>query len=214
MIVLAEGADPEAVEYEIGELGEKMPFGVEMTTPMNMRISEGIGGTPADIQVELFNPDLGLVAARQAEIQRMLAAVPGVASVTVDTGAPLPSWRVVPDDAALRRLDVPRTALLATVRAALQGIPLEPRFDGLQRIERVVRFPSDGRTTTESLKRLPIVVENGLVIELGQVAGIVEEPTASMIKRKNGQRRHGLQRPGRRRPRRHGQTASRPRSPQ
>lgn len=192
MIVLAEGADPAEVEYEIGELGEKMPFGVEMTTPMNMRISEGIGGTPADIQVELFNPDLGLVAARQAEIQRRLAAVPGVASVTVDTGAPLPSWRVVPDDAALRRLDVPRTALLATVRAALQGIPLEPRFDGLQRIERVVRFPSDGRTTTESLKRLPIVVENGLVIELGQVAGIVEEPTASMIKRKNGQRRLGF----------------------
>ncbi len=116
----------------------------------------------------------------------------GVASVTVDTGAPLPSWRVVPDDAALRRLDVPRSALLATVRAALQGIQLEPRFDGLQRIERVVRFPSDGRTTTESLKRLPIVVENGLVIELGQVATIVEQPTASMIRRKNGQRRLGF----------------------
>jgi heavy metal efflux system protein len=192
LIVLDEGADPRAVESEVAELGEKMPFGVEITTPMNMRISEGIGGTPADIQVELFNPDLSVLAARQAEIQSAIAAVPGVASVTVDTGAPLPSWRITPDDAALRRLDVPRAALLATVRAALQGIPLEPRYDGLQRIERVVRFPSDGRTTTESLKRLPIVVEEGRVIELGQVATLVEEPAPSMIRRKNGQRRLGF----------------------
>lgn len=192
LIVLAEGSDPEKVEFEVAELGEKMPFGVEVTTPMNMRISEGIGGTPADIQVELFNPDLSVLAARQAEIQSTIAAVPGVASVTVDTGAPLPSWRIAPDDAALRRLDVPRTALLATVRAALQGIQLEPRFDGLQRIERVVRFPADGRTTMESLKRLPIVVEEGRVIELGQVATLVEEPAPSMIRRKNGQRRLGF----------------------
>lgn len=192
LIVLDDGADPRAVEHEVAELGEKMPFGVEITTPMNMRISEGIGGTPADIQIELFNPDLALVAARQAEIQKEIAAVPGVASVTVDTGAPLPSWRIVPDDAALRRLDVPRSALLTTVRAALQGIQLEPRYDGLQRIERVVRFPADGRTTTESLKRLPIVVEEGRVIELGQVATLVEEPAPSMIRRKNGQRRLGF----------------------
>jgi cobalt-zinc-cadmium resistance protein CzcA len=163
-----------------------------MTTPMNMRISEGIGGTPADIQVEVFAADLAPVLAAQARIQQAIAAVPGVATVTVDTGAPLPSWRIVPDDAALRRLDVPRTALLDTARAALQGIPLEPSFDGAQRIERVVRFPSDGRVTAERLKRLPIVVEEGRIIELGQVATIVEAPAPSMIRRKNGQRRLGF----------------------
>lgn len=192
LIVLDEGADSAQVEAAVAEIGESMPFGVEITTPMNMRISEGIGGTPADIQVEFFNLDLGLLMARQPEIQRVLSAVPGIESVTVDVGAPLPSWRIVPDDDALRRLDVPRSALLATTRAALQGIALPPRFDGPQRIERVVRFPADGRTTTESLKRLPIVVELGRVIELGQVATIVEELAPSMIRRKNGQRRLGF----------------------
>jgi heavy metal efflux system protein len=192
LIVLDEGADPAETEAAIAEIGERMPFAVEITTPMNMRISEGIGGTPADIQVEFFNPDLQVLVARQAEVQRLIAAVPGVETVTVDTGAPLPSWRIVPDDDALRRLDVPRSAILATTRAALQGISLPASFDGPQRIERVVRFPSDGRTTTESLKRLPIVVEEGRVIELGQVASIVEAPTPSMIRRKNGQRRLGF----------------------
>jgi cobalt-zinc-cadmium resistance protein CzcA len=192
LVVLESGADAAAVEREVEEIGERMPFGVEITTPMNMRIAEGIGGTPADVQVELFAADLSALAARQSEIQRLLAGVPGVASVAIDTGAPLPSWRIVPDEAALRRLDVPRRALLETASAALQGIPLAPTFDGPQRIERVVRFPADGRVTAESLKRLPIVVEEGRIVELGQVASLVEAPTPSMLKRKNGQRRLGF----------------------
>ena len=43
-----------------------LPFGVELTTPMGMRIAEGIGGTPADIQVELFHPDLASLARQEA----------------------------------------------------------------------------------------------------------------------------------------------------
>jgi cobalt-zinc-cadmium resistance protein CzcA len=192
LVVLAPGARASDVEREIAEIGERMPFGVEITTPMNMRISEGIGGTPADIQVELYAAELAPVVARQAEIQARLAEVPGVESVTVDTGAPLPSWRIVPDDDALRRLDVPRGDLVATARAALQGIALAPTYDGVQRVERALRFPSDGRVTMEKLKRLPIVVEQGRIVELGQVATIVEEPAPSMIRRKNGQRRLGF----------------------
>lgn len=192
LIVLDEGAEPAAVERRVAELAEEMPYAVELTTPMNMRISEGIGGTPADIQVELYAVDLAPVAARQAEVQRLLAALPGVESVSLDTGAPLPSWRIVPDDAALRRLDVPRRALPETASAALQGLPLAPLFDGPQRIERVVRFPADGRTTAETLRRLPIVVEEGRIVELGQVARLEETTTPSMLRHKNGQRRLGF----------------------
>lgn len=192
LIVLDRGAEAKPVEHELSEIAERMPFAVELTTPMNMRISEGIGGTPADIQVELFNLDLELLFRNQAAIQEKLAAVPGVESVTPDTGAPLPRWRVIPDDDALRRLDVPRKALLQTLQAALQGINLEPRYEGPQRIERVVRFPSDGRLTVEKIKRLPIVVEEGRIVELGQVARIVEETMPGMIRRKNGQRRLGF----------------------
>jgi cobalt-zinc-cadmium resistance protein CzcA len=192
LVVLDPGVPPGPVEAELAEIAERLPFGVEVTTPMNMRISEGIGGTPADIQVELFNADLDLLQPVMPEIQRRLAAVPGVGSVNPDTGAPLPRWQVIPDDDALRRLDVPRPLLLLTLQAALQGISLPPRFDGPQAIERVVRFPNDGRLTAETLKRLPLVVEEGKIVNLGQVAEVVETPTPAMIRRKNGQRRLGF----------------------
>lgn len=192
LIVLAPGMDAHAVGHELEEIAERLPFAMEITTPMGMRIAEGIGGTPADIQVELFHPDLAALGVREAELRERLEAVQGVVSVVADTGAPLPRWRVVPDDEALRRLDVPRPLLSETVEAALQGVALAPRFEGPQRIERIVRFPSDGRVTAESLKRLPLVVEEGRVVDLGQVAHFEESPTPSMIRRKNGQRRLGL----------------------
>ena len=197
LVILDKGAEPAAVEAAVARIARGLPFGVEITTPMNMRISEGIGGTPADILVELYPPSLGpsldALAARQTEIQSVLAAVPGVASVNPDTGRPLPAWRVTPDDDALRRLDVPRAQLLQTVRAALQGVTLPPRFEGPQRIERALRFPSDGRLTAETLKRLPLVVELGKVVELGQVAAVEEATTPAMIRRRDGQRRLGFQ---------------------
>ncbi|MBI3131776.1 MAG: efflux RND transporter permease subunit [Acidobacteria bacterium] len=192
LVVTQKGVDPKSLEHELSELAERMPFALELTTPMGMKIAEGIGGTPADLQVKFFNPDLDALTAQQPEIQKALSRIPGVASVTADTGGLLAKWEVLPDDDALRRLDVPRTLILQTVQAALQGIPLAPRFEGPQRIERMVRFPSDGRVTVETLKRLPLVVEQGKIIELGQVASIQERTTASMIRREAGQRRLGF----------------------
>ncbi len=193
LVILDPGIRAEEVADELAEVAHRMPFGVEITTPMDMRISEGIGGTPADVLVELYNPSLDELSERQSGIEALLAAVPGVVSVNADSGRPLPSWQVIPDDDALRRLDVPRPLLAETVRAALQGLALAPRFEGPQRIERAVRFPQDGRLTPETLKRLPLVVEEGKVVELGQVARVEESETPAMIRRRDGQRRLGFQ---------------------
>lgn len=192
LVVLERGADTEAVERIVAERVEDLPFPVEITTPMQMRIAEGIGGTPADVQVKLFHPDLDLLEAALPRLQERLSRLPGVASVSPDTGGPLPRWNVVPDDDALRRLGVPRRLVAQTLTAALQGVEAGVRHDGPQRIERVVRFPNDGRTSPEILRRLPVVVEGGRVFELGQLAVFSEESTPSVLRRESGQRRLAL----------------------
>lgn len=180
------------VQKEVAEIAEELPYPVELTTPMQMRIAEGIGGTPADIQVKLFHPDLTALQAGLSGVQEALAKVPGVASITPEGAGSLPKWTVVPDEDALRRLDVPRTLIAKTLKTALQGTETSPRFDGPQRIERVVRFPDDGRTSPETLKRLPLVLDDGRVVELGQVARFEEASTPSLIRREAAQRRLAL----------------------
>jgi len=180
------------IQKEVAEMAEEMPYPVELTTPMQMRIAEGIGGTPADIQIKFFHQDLAALQAQLPNIQEVLSKVPGVASVTPEGAGSLPKWTVVPDEDALRRLDVPRTLLVKTLKTALQGYDTAPRFDGPQRIERVVRFPDDGRTSPENLKRLPLVLDDGRVVELGQVSRFEETSTPSLIRREAAQRRLAL----------------------
>ncbi|WP_052571030.1 efflux RND transporter permease subunit [Geothrix fermentans] len=192
LVVLDGSRRTPEVQKDVAELAEELPYPVELTTPMQMRISEGIGGTPADIQVKLFHPDLAALQPRLPALQEALAKVSGVASVTPEGAGVLPKWTVVPDEDALRRLDVPRPLIAATLKAALQGLEAAPRFEGPQRIERVVRFPDDGRTSPETLKRLPLVLEGGRVVELGQVARFEEAGTPSLIRREAAQRRLAL----------------------
>jgi len=192
LVVLDGSRRTPEVQKEVAAMAEELPFPVELTTPMQMRIAEGIGGTPADIQVKLFNPDMESLQKQLPQIQEALAKVPGVASINPDGGGALPKWTVVPDEDALRRLDVPRPLLVRTLRAALQGLDTSPRFDGPQRIERVVRFPDDGRMSPETLKRLPLVLDDGRVVELGQVSRFEETTTPSLIRREAAQRRVAL----------------------
>lgn len=192
LVVLDGSMRTPELQKEVAEIAEGLPYPVELTTPMQMRIAEGIGGTPADIQVKLFHPDLAAIQGQLAAIQELLAKGPGVASITPEGAGSLPKWTVVPDEDALRRLDVPRPLIVKTLKTALQGLDTTPRFDGPQRIERIVRFPDDGRTSPETLKRLPLVLDDGRVVELGQVAHFEEASTPSLIRREAAQRRLAL----------------------
>ena len=189
LVVLDGKRETKAVEKDVTEAIEDLPYPVELTTPMQMRMSESTGGTPADLQVKLFHPDLDALQAKLPEIQERLSKVEGVASVSPDGSGPLPKWRIVPDEDALRRLNVPRTLVAQTLKASLQGLETETRFDGPQRIERILRFPDDGRVSPEKLKRLPIVLEDGRIVELGQVTRFDETATPSLIRREAAQRR-------------------------
>jgi cobalt-zinc-cadmium resistance protein CzcA len=192
LAILDRGSNLKRVQAEVAEAIERLPFPVELTTPMQMRIAEGIGGTPADLQLKLFHQDVGKLEELLPALQERIANVPGVASVTPDGGGPLTRWRLVPDDEALRRLNVPRQEVVETLKAALQGLAVGRRFDGPQRVDRIVRYPNDGRVSPDSLKRLPIVRADGAVIELGQLVRFEEGATPSMIRRETGQRRVAL----------------------
>jgi len=192
MVILDPKADERAVGLEVLEVAEAMPFPVEVNTPMQERIAEGIGGTPADIQVKLFNRDLEAVRSALPELRERLSKLEGVRSVSSDTPDPMPRWRATLDEEGLRRLGVPRPLVARTLQAALQGLESEIRFDGPQRIGRVVRFPNDGRVSPENLKDTPLILEDGRALTLGQVVRFQEASTPTLVRRESAQRRIGL----------------------
>jgi cobalt-zinc-cadmium resistance protein CzcA len=87
---------------------------------------------------------------------------------------------------------VPRTLVARTLQAALQGLESEVHFEGPQRIERIVRFPNDGRISPETLKDTPLILEDGRALSLGQVVRFAEASTPTLVRRESAQRRIGL----------------------
>jgi cobalt-zinc-cadmium resistance protein CzcA len=159
---------------------------------MQERIAEGIGGTPADIQVKVYSRDVEAIRPLVADLRVHIAEARGVQSVSFDTPDPMPSWRVVMDEEALRRLGVPRALVARHVQACLQGIEAGTRFDGPQPIERIVRFAEPHAVSPETLKMMPIVLDDGRSIDLGQVARFESASTPTLIRRESGQPRIGL----------------------
>ena len=75
---------------------EKVPgVSVLFTTPLGMRIDEGLGGTPADLSVRIFGPDLDeLARARRRSARRSWRASTGIADLRAEQLTGLPQLRI------------------------------------------------------------------------------------------------------------------------
>jgi cobalt-zinc-cadmium resistance protein CzcA len=54
------------------------------TTPLGMRIDEGLGGTPADLNVRIFGPDLDQLSRLGEEAKEVMEDVPGLTDMRVE----------------------------------------------------------------------------------------------------------------------------------
>ena len=64
---------------------ERVPgVSVLFTTPLGMRIDEGLGGTPADLSVRIFGPDLDVLARLADAARDAIARVAGIADLRAE----------------------------------------------------------------------------------------------------------------------------------
>ena len=68
--------DLEAIEADMRERLEGLPgIAVLFTTPLGMRIDEGLGGTPADLSVRIFGPDLDELSRLAEQAEQLMRGV-------------------------------------------------------------------------------------------------------------------------------------------
>jgi heavy metal efflux system protein len=69
----------EELEQAMREKLESVPGAIaRFTTPLGMRIDEGLGGTPADISVRIFGPDLDRLASLGGQARAIVQGVRGM----------------------------------------------------------------------------------------------------------------------------------------
>src|SRR5581483_9799576 len=91
------------------------------TTPLGMRIDEGLGGTPADISVRVFGPDLNKLAELGEKVRRVMSSVRGVTDLRVEKLTGLPQLRINIDRQAVARVGLTPGDVIRTIRIGMAG---------------------------------------------------------------------------------------------
>src|SRR5689334_22597353 len=97
--------DLETIEADMRERLEGMPgIAVLFTTPLGMRIDEGLGGTPADLSVRIFGPDLDELSRIAEEAEQLIRGVDGLADLRAEQLTGLPQLQIAVNREATSRV--------------------------------------------------------------------------------------------------------------
>jgi cobalt-zinc-cadmium resistance protein CzcA len=188
------GRDLEALEGEMREALESVPgVSVLFTTPLGMRIDEGLGGTPADLSVRIFGPDLEQLATLGAEAQRIMSGIDGLADLRVEAVAGLPQLRVEIDRDAVARTGLTPGDVVRALRIGLVGEQASEVWVGQRRYDLVVRLADAARGSAAAIRELRLDAHDGTRVPMQQVARVEEVFAPGTIRREAGSRRVAIE---------------------
>ena len=192
LVVLRRNRDRslEELESAMREKLEKVPgVSVLFTTPLGMRIDEGLGGTPADISVRIFGPDLETLADQAEQAREIMEKVHGLTDLRAERLTGLPQLRVTIDRQAVARVGLTPGDVIRSVRIGLVGEEQSEIWIGQHRFDLVVRLQDHRRGDVQAIRSLLVDGHDGARIPLGQLAVIEETFGPGAIRREAGSRR-------------------------
>ena len=160
-----------------------------LTTPLGMRIDEGLGGTPADLSLRVFGPDLDELVRLGEQVRQVMGRVAGITDLRVEQLSGLPQLRLGIDRHAVARVGLTPGDVIRAVRIGLVGEKASEMWLGQRRFDLVVRLPEDRRGDVNALRALFVDGHDGSRIPLGQLANIDETFGPGAIRREAGSRR-------------------------
>jgi len=178
------------LEEAMRERVEKVP-GVStlFTTPLGMRIDEGLGGTPADLSVRIFGPDLEELSRLAERARDVMRGVAGIADLRAEQLTGLPQLRIRVDRAAAARVGLTPGDVIQAVRIGLVGEEQSDVWVGQRRFGLLVRLQDPRRGDANAIRTLLVDGHDGTRIPLGQLAEIEETFAPAAIRREAGSRR-------------------------
>jgi cobalt-zinc-cadmium resistance protein CzcA len=184
------GSGLEQLEADMREALEHVPgVSVLFTTPLGMRIDEGLGGTPADLSVRVFGPDLDQLARLGADAQRIMSGIEGLEDLRLDAVTGLPQLRVAIDREAVARTGLTPGDVVRALRIGLVGEEASEVWVGQRRYGLVVRLADPARNSVAAIRELRLETHDGTRIPIQQVARVEEVFAPGMIRREAGSRR-------------------------
>lgn len=153
--------------------------------PIRNRIDMLATGIKSPVGVKVTGPDLATLDRLGARIAEVVKTIPGTASAISDRILGGRYIDIQIDRLAAARYGLTIDAVQATAAAAVGGMSVDEKLEGLARFPINVRFPRETRNSVEALRNLPIIAPTGGIVPLGSVARIEIADGPVMVKSEN-----------------------------
>lgn len=179
----------------IAEMDKALQFpGVSnsWTMPIRARIDMLATGIRTPVGIKVFGGDLPQMEQVARQIESVVRAVPGAASVYAERLTGGYYLDIEPDRTALARYGLTVGDLMDVVGTALGGEVVTTTIEGRARYGVTVRYPRDARSSPQAIERevlVPLPAEmgrsSGGTVPLGQVASVKVVQGAPVIRTEN-----------------------------
>lgn len=184
------GRSLDAIEADMRERTANVPgVSILFTTPLGMRIDEGLGGTPADLSVRIFGPDLNALTTLGEQASAIMSRVEGIADLRVERMTGLPQLKIEVDRAATARVGLTPGDVIDAIRIGMAGEEASSVWIGQRNYDLVVRLQDDARDDVDAIGALLVDGHDGSRIPLNQLATITKTFGPGAIRREAGSRR-------------------------
>jgi cobalt-zinc-cadmium resistance protein CzcA len=180
----------EEIEADMRARVDDVPgVAVLFTTPLGMRIDEGLGGTPADLSVRIFGPDLDELSRLADQAEGVMRNIRGIADLRTEQLTGLPQLQIAVNREATSRVGLAPGDVIRAIRVGLVGEEESQIWLGQRRYDLVVKLREDRRDSFDAIRTLLIDGHDGRKIPLGQLAEMTPTFRPAAIRREAGTRR-------------------------
>lgn len=162
------------------------------TTPLGMRIDEGLAGTPADLSIKIFGSDLEILQKLGDDAKKLVSGVPGLTDVRSEAISGTPQIRISIDREQCNNLGIKIEDVTRAITMGLIGEKVSDAWVGSKRYDVIIKLIESARRDLTDLRKLRIHGGEGFTIPLEQVARIEESSGPSSIRREAGVRRNSV----------------------
>ena len=161
----------------------------EFQQPIQMRFNEFMSGSKQDIAVKIFGDDLNTLAAKAADVEKIIKGIEGVAEINVEKVTGLAQVQVDYNRDRLAQYGLSVDDVNRVLRAAFAGSQAGVVFDEEKRFGLVVRLDKDYRQSLDDVKNLSVALPNGGQIPFEMVADVAIKSGPAQVSREDTRRR-------------------------
>lgn len=153
--------------------------------PIRNRIDMLATGIKSPVGIKIAGPDLAVIQELGAQIETVVKAVPGTASVVAERVSGGRYVEIVPNRIAASRYGLSQADVQQVISVAVGGQNIGELVEGLARFPINLRYPRELRDSVDDLRRLPIISSRGETVSLGSIASVNIVDGPPMLKSEN-----------------------------